>query len=805
MSALLDANKAGPAALKEWFRSCDADRNGMIDQQELGAMLKKGSPDIEADTVVRLFEAIDTDGGGSISFDEFVDFVFAPNSPKSSGRTKSVSQLAKKIAKDVRLEELHEANMAEAQKPAPKEVMILGSRMQKDRNGPYKLEEQDWLVSACVGDVKVFEKAHLNGKGKFVLEGKKIADLFYGWTKPSKKTGESRAGWFIAKMAPAEGEAVTDFLLFNPSKNANLPSECCAHWETKDGRFDKRLFCEVKTPLDMIVDDWDGSGMDKCLDEEMWSEVDSEDLDDYSEDDSDEDWEAQPGESWRESDYAASFQGGGLATVPEEGGAGGPGGSEEPASEPAPENGALADGKLPEDVARLAAATRSATSAMMSTKASLKHKESLEFAGGSLSMAPGFQVNTAGGKLSIDESKRRGSGGHHKARKKSGIKAPTSPSGKTKKKVGPPTEEELAKYKDGFFVDLEFPPGPASLGDTQVPVDDWTRLSKIHEKSRLFYRIESDNILSSSAAGNAWFHSAMAAVAEYPSWVHSMFGRVESMTPDCRYTIRFFHPGRNAFFRVTVDDYVPTFKGSPAFAGVTPDGEIWVPLVEKAFAKLCGSYAATEWGEVCHGMAYLCGGDGGEKWERITSEGPSKWRRSATMWRGMELKDFSDRQKGESSYVDGTQRDPNAFWLTLRRYMERCFPVACKVDAEMLLRKPGSESGLHSDRLYSVIGAREVPRCDGRTLRMVLLANPFGYGQWKGRWGRKSKTWKENPSVGNILSFSLNESTALFWMSYTEFLKYMTFVSVARKSMSVQGCAEAKKIGLKRGLGLTWT
>merc|ERR1711862_899919 len=67
---------------------------------------------------------------------------------------------------------------------------------------------------------------------------------------------------------------------------------------------------------------------DKCLHEELWSDIDESDLSDWSVEDSEEDWEPQPGEDWTERDYKVVSHG--------QDGHGGDGSEQEPAAEPAP-------------------------------------------------------------------------------------------------------------------------------------------------------------------------------------------------------------------------------------------------------------------------------------------------------------------------------------------------------------------------------------------------------------------------------------------------------------------------------------
>lgn len=70
--------------------------------------------------------------------------------------------------------------------------------------------------------------------------------------------------------------------------------------------------------------------------------------------------------------------------------------------------------------------------------------------------------------------------------------------------------------------------------------------------------------------------------------------------PQGIYTVRFNIEG--AWKPVVVDDYLPCKKknggGEPAFATSNKPGELWVSILEKAYAKLHGCYEALEGGVV---------------------------------------------------------------------------------------------------------------------------------------------------------------------------------------------------------------
>ena len=57
---------------------------------------------------------------------------------------------------------------------------------------------------------------------------------------------------------------------------------------------------------------------------------------------------------------------------------------------------------------------------------------------------------------------------------------------------------------------------------------------------------------------------------------------------------------------VVVDDYLPVRYDRPAFANAK-DGELWVSLLEKGWAKLHGTYARIEGGLPCHAYTHLSG------------------------------------------------------------------------------------------------------------------------------------------------------------------------------------------------------
>ena len=98
--------------------------------------------------------------------------------------------------------------------------------------------------------------------------------------------------------------------------------------------------------------------------------------------------------------------------------------------------------------------------------------------------------------------------------------------------------------------------------------------------------------------------AVLSSLAEFPDRVGALFVTKE-INPAGIYLVRFFINGNET--PVIVDDYLPcTTNGTPAFAS-SRDDEMWVSVLEKAWAKLHGTYARTEGGLPCFACSHLVG------------------------------------------------------------------------------------------------------------------------------------------------------------------------------------------------------
>ena len=170
--------------------------------------------------------------------------------------------------------------------------------------------------------------------------------------------------------------------------------------------------------------------------------------------------------------------------------------------------------------------------------------------------------------------------------------------------------ETKPTLKDGeLFTDPNFPPDKNSLmglNSSGKPIDSeayktnssslnpneitFKRPSEIFKNKTisLFENDISVDDIKQGGLGDCYFLSSISALAKYPKIIDGIF-KSEGLKSNGYYEIILYIDGKPQI--VIIDDYIPVYKSSkqPCFA--RPNGnEIWVMLLEKAWAKVNGGY-----------------------------------------------------------------------------------------------------------------------------------------------------------------------------------------------------------------------
>jgi len=211
---------------------------------------------------------------------------------------------------------------------------------------------------------------------------------------------------------------------------------------------------------------------------------------------------------------------------------------------------------------------------------------------------------------------------------------------------------------------------------------------------------------------------------------------------------------------VNVDEYIPCFpkNGRPMFC--RPNGnEAWVLIIEKAMAKLWGSYSA------------LHGGFEGVAFRVLTgAKNVFLWNRRGHGWKKLALSPGDPRKPRFYNCNENAQN--NTFFRTLQKADRVNFMLSAAMG-----RGPRSD-GLVGGHAYSLLHVMEV-----HGWKLLCLRNPWGNAkEWNGDWSDKSRMWDVYPAVKARLR-PRQEDDGCFWMSWKDFSRVWDHVEVCCRAM----------------------
>jgi calpain-15 len=227
--------------------------------------------------------------------------------------------------------------------------------------------------------------------------------------------------------------------------------------------------------------------------------------------------------------------------------------------------------------------------------------------------------------------------------------------------------------------------------------------------------------------GDCWFLSSVSALAEKPDRIKKLFMNDHLEPNDVGiYGIRVCKNGE--WIDIVVDDWIPVRNDIPVFSKANGH-ELWVILLEKAWAKLHGTYQRIETGlsltalrDMTGAPSYLI------KIEKMNKE---------ELWR--KIKEADDKD-----YVMSVASQPA--W-----------------DVEKMQIKEKGVSTFHS---YSLIDVFEVPISPDKQERLLKIRNPWGNFEWKGDWSDSSKLW--NSELKAMLKHK-EADDGVFYMNFKDF------------------------------------
>jgi len=375
-----------------------------------------------------------------------------------------------------------------------------------------------------------------------------------------------------------------------------------------------------------------------------------------------------------------------------------------------------------------------------------------------------------------------------------------------------------------FYEDKNFPADPSSLSSREIPdkwesstlkgldylgvkqkvawcrpsefLDEWINKHKDaklnteagkeeeeqNERMQLFYKgIQPDDVVQGHL-GDCWLLAAMAALSEFPESIQNVFVTKE-YNPQGKYTLRLYDDYRSHLEKkdvwtyVTIDDRIPVDSEDhePLFA--TPNGrELWVFLLEKAFAKYCWGYTNLSGGHALWALHVITGdiafrveydeekGD----WEKLNLKYKKKWD---------EESDPLKKNPAERYVLtmDDDRYSDEKMWHLLLEYNKRHSVMICGKTNKG--ESKDDDVGIVAGHAYTLCETVEVD-----DLRMLQLRNPWGEFEWTGAWSDGDSKWESNPQVAKACEYENNKEDGMFWIEWSDWKKHYNNVQICHRT-----------------------
>ncbi|XP_047657256.1 calpain-3b [Tachysurus fulvidraco] len=296
-------------------------------------------------------------------------------------------------------------------------------------------------------------------------------------------------------------------------------------------------------------------------------------------------------------------------------------------------------------------------------------------------------------------------------------------------------------HKKVLFKDPLFPADDSSLYYSQkFPLNlVWKRPSEICDNPQFIVGGANRTDICQGDLGDCWLLAAIACLTLNENLRYRVVPPDQSFTENYAGIFHFQFWRYGEWVDVLVDDRLPTHKNRLVFTRSGNKNEFWSALLEKAYAKLHGSYEALKGGNTLEAMEDFTGG--------VT-----------------EFYEITDA--------------PKEIYNIMRKALERGSLMGCSIDALVpTASETKTSTGLMRGHAYSVTGVEQGKQQDGRDtrIRLVRVRDPWGVAPPP---SCKSNDWTK-------LATSEQEKQKLqpvgqgeFWMYFEEFQKTFTKLEI---------------------------
>ncbi|XP_071765087.1 calpain-9 [Centroberyx gerrardi] len=283
-----------------------------------------------------------------------------------------------------------------------------------------------------------------------------------------------------------------------------------------------------------------------------------------------------------------------------------------------------------------------------------------------------------------------------------------------------------------LFEDPDFPAADASLFYSQsVPLQfEWKRPGELCDSPKFIVGDANRTDICQGQLGDCWLLAAIASLTLHKDVLARVVPHDQSFDRGYAGIFHFQFWQHNKWLDIVVDDRLPSVRNRLVMVHSASNNEFWSALLEKAYAKLHGSYESLKGGSTMEAMEDFTGGVG-EVYE--------------------------------------TKKAPDNLFSIMKKALDRGSMLGCSIDITSSAESEAqTASGLVKGHAYSITGLEEVNYRGGK-VKLIRVRNPWGQVEWNGPWSDKSREWDliDRAEKTRILQNSTEDGE--FWMEFEDF------------------------------------
>ncbi|XP_032355954.1 calpain-1 catalytic subunit [Etheostoma spectabile] len=305
--------------------------------------------------------------------------------------------------------------------------------------------------------------------------------------------------------------------------------------------------------------------------------------------------------------------------------------------------------------------------------------------------------------------------------------------------------EQLKQYctiKRVRYIDDMFPPDKRSIGEGILSSSElanvvWLRPTVMVPNP--YFQIDglSRFDFGQGLVGNCWFLASIGSLTFQKYILEQVVPPQQNFDDNyCGlFHFRFWRFGK--WVDVVIDDKLPTINGQLIFVRSKDPTQFWPALLEKAYAKVCGSYSDMNAGTPAEALVDFTGG----VHIRVNLPDPP-----SNLWELM-------------------------YRACLSKSLMGCGTPQGNTSANTVL-----PNGLVQGHAYAVTGVKQM-MSQGKLVNLVRLWNPWGTGEWNGDWSDWSSLWQTVSPQDREMCLSVRNDGE-FWMTLEDFCKFYTDLDI---------------------------